>query len=231
MAGSSTAPATLVPATANGATGATITLSETFTSGAAGQYTITLDCVRDSDATTVGTTGTGLSRSITMPPDSVTCTWTNSKSVPLTIVKLSTVHSDPVNGTVNPKAIPGAIIEYQIIVTNPSTAPTDAGSVVVRDAVPVHVDLRVADIGAPGSGPVLFTDGSPSSGLSYAFSSLASSTDDIEFSSDNGATWSYTPVPDANGVDPAVTNVRINPKNAFNGNDAQFNVKLRMRVE
>ena len=60
---------------------------------------------------------------------------------------------------------------------------------------------------------------------------LASSTDDIEFSSDNGSTWSYTPVPDANGVDPAVTNVRINPKNAFNGNDAQFNVKLRMRVE
>jgi len=231
VAGSSTAPSTLTPATANGATGGTITLAETFTSGSPGQYTISLDCVRDSDGTTVGTAGSGLSRTITMPPASVTCTWTNSKTVPLTVVKLSMVHSDPANGTVAPKAIPGAIVEYQIIVTNPAATPADTDSIVIRDAVPAHVDLRVADFGASGSGPVSFTDGSPSSGLAYTFISLASSTDDVDFSSDNGTSWNYAPVPDANGVDAAVTDIRVNPKNAFNANNAQFTVKLRMRVE
>jgi uncharacterized repeat protein (TIGR01451 family) len=231
VAGSSTAPSTLTPATANAATGSTVTLKETFTSGVAGDYTISLACTRDSDGTTVTVSGTGLSRTIVMPAASVTCTWNNSKTVPLTIVKLATTVSDPVNGTFNPKAIPGAIVEYQIIVTNPAATAADANSVFLRDPVPAHVDLRVADIGASGSGPVSFTNGSPPSGLTYTFASLASTTDDIEFSSDNGASWTYVPTPNANGVDPAVTDVRINPKGAFSSNNAQFTVKLRVRIE
>jgi uncharacterized repeat protein (TIGR01451 family)/fimbrial isopeptide formation D2 family protein len=232
VAGSSAAPSTLTPATANGATGSTITLSETFVPPAsAGDYTVTLACVRDSDSTTVTVSGAGLSRSIVMPGDSVTCTWNNSKTVPLTVVKLSTVRSDPVNGSINPKAIPGAIVEYQIIVTNPAATAADADTIVLRDPVPQHVDLRVVDIGASGSGPVAFVDGSPSSGLSYTFTSLSNNGDDVEFSSDNGATWTYVPVPDANGVDPAVTNVQISPKGAFAPDNAQFTVKLRVRIE
>ena len=231
VAGSSTAPATLTPATANGATGATITLTENFTVGAAGTYTVTLACVRDTDGTTVTVSGTGLSRTITMPPASVTCTWNNSKTVPLTVVKLSTVVSDPINGTTNPKAIPGAIVEYQIILTNPAGTAADVNTVVVTDPLPAFVELRVADYGAPGSGPASFTDGSPSSGLTYTFTSLASGTDDIAFSNTNGATWTYTPVPDGNGLDPAVTNIRINPKGVFNANNAQFTLKFRVRVK
>jgi hypothetical protein len=116
-------------------------------------------------------------------------------------------------------------------VTNPAATAADANSVFLRDPVPAHVDLRVADIGASGSGPVSFTNGSPPSGLTYTFASLASTTDDIEFSSDNGASWTYVPTPNANGVDPAVTDVRINPKGAFSSNNAQFTVKLRVRIE
>src|SRR5690606_19124580 len=115
------------------------------------EYTTTLTCARDSDGTTVTPVGTGLSRTITMPGGSVTCTWTNSKTTPLTIVKLSRVISDPFNGTTNPKAIPGAIVEYEIIVTNPAANPVDSDTVVVTDNLPAQVVFRAADLESPGS--------------------------------------------------------------------------------
>ena len=231
VAGSSTAPSTLTPATSNASTGATITLTEAYTNGVAGMYTTTLACAKDSDGTTVTPTGTGLSRTITMPAGSVTCTYTNSMTVPLTVVKVATTISDPVNGTTRPKAIPGAIVEYQIVVTNPAGNPIDANTVFINDQVPTFMDLRVADIGVGGSGPVQYVDGSPASGLTYSFVSLSSATDDVAFSNDGGATWTYTPTAGANGTDPAVTNIRINPKGVFNANNAQFTIRLRMRVE
>lgn len=40
----------------------------------------------------------------------------------VTVAKTSTVISDPVNGTTNPKAVPGAIVEYCIVVSNASGA-------------------------------------------------------------------------------------------------------------
>lgn len=231
VAGSSTAPSTLVEATANAAAGATITLSESFTNGDPGEYTVSLACTKDGDGTTVTPVGTGLSRTITMPAGSVTCTWTNSKSVPLTLVKIATVISDPVSGTSNPKAIPGAIVEYTIIVTNPATVATDTDTVIVTDALPQQVELSVADLLGAGSGPVSFTDGSPSSGMSYSFVSLGDGGDDIAFSNDGGATWTYVPVPGLDGEDPLVTHLRVNPKGAFNANNAQFTLKFRVRVK
>jgi uncharacterized repeat protein (TIGR01451 family) len=231
VAGSSTAPSTLVPATSNATVGGTITLTEAYTSGTAGKYTTTLACTKDSDGTTVTPSGSGLTRTITMPSGSVTCTFTNSVTVPLTVVKVATTVSDPVNLTTNPKAIPGAIVEYQIIVTNPAANPIDNNTVFITDQVPASMDLRVADIGGAGSGPVQFVNGSPTSGLSYTFSALSNGTDDVAFSNDGGATWTYTPVIGSNGTDPAVTHVRINPKGIFNANNAQFTIKLRMRIE
>lgn len=231
-AGTSTSGGTTTSARAVAAGAATLTLAESFTSGAAGNYTVTFACTRTKDGLPLSASGTGLSRTITMPSDSaVACAWTNAKTVPLTVVKLATTYSDPVNGTTLPKAIPGAIVEYRIIVTNPAATAADTNTVVVTDPVPAHMDLQVADIGSPGSGPVLFTDGSPPSGLAYVFTSLSSTSDDVSYSSDNGATWTYVPVPGPDGIDPAVTNVRINPKGAFNPNNAQFTVKLRMRIE
>src|SRR5690606_17771867 len=42
--------------------------------------------------------------------------------------------SDPFNDTTNPKAIPGAVIEYCILITN--GGPTDATGVEVSDPIP-----------------------------------------------------------------------------------------------
>lgn len=229
--GNSIAPEAATAATATAGGGDPITLVQAFTSGNAGSYSITLACTRDADGAALAVTGSGLSRAIDMPLDSsVTCTWTDTPSVPLTIVKLAMVRSDPINGTVNPKAIPGATVEYQLILTNPAPTAVDSGTIVVTDPIPANVDLRVADISGASSGPVLFTNGSPSSGLTYTFSGLASATDDVDFSNDNGATWTYVPTPDAAGLDSAVTDIRIRPQGSFAPNNAQFTLRFRVVV-
>jgi uncharacterized repeat protein (TIGR01451 family) len=53
----------------------------------------------------------------------------------LTIVKTSKLISDPVNGTTNPKMIPGAIVEYCIQANN-AAGGTAATSVVITDTLP-----------------------------------------------------------------------------------------------
>jgi hypothetical protein len=75
----------------------------------------------------------------------------------------------------------------------------------------------VSDINGAGSGPVTFTNGPTSSGLTYTYSGLASATDSLAFSNNNAATFAYTPVADASGCDPNVTHVRIAPSGAFAG--------------
>jgi hypothetical protein len=50
----------------------------------------------------------------------------------ISVTKSSTVLSDPVNGSTNPKMIPGAQVRYCIIVTNPASNPT-ATSIALSD--------------------------------------------------------------------------------------------------
>jgi uncharacterized repeat protein (TIGR01451 family) len=219
--GTSTAPSATTPAVASAPASATITLSESFTTGLAGNYSPSLLCTRSKDSVVVPVTGTGLSRTITMPNDSaVACVWSNTWTVPLTVVKLSTVVSDPVNGTANPKAIPGAVVEYQIIVTNPAANPVDADSVFLTDVVSDQLEFWAGDIGGPG--PVKFEDGAPASGLSF-------SAADVSYSTDGGSTWTYSP--SGSTTDPAVDAIRINPKGVFNANNAQFTIRFRARIK
>ncbi len=55
----------------------------------------------------------------------------------LTIVKASAVISDPFNGTTNPLAVPGAILEYTITVTNIGTA--QATTVTISDDLSTEI--------------------------------------------------------------------------------------------
>lgn len=58
----------------------------------------------------------------------------------LSVVKSSTIISDPVSGTTNPKAIPGAVIEYCIAVSNAANANgATASGVTVTDNLPADV--------------------------------------------------------------------------------------------
>ncbi|MCC6924339.1 hypothetical protein [Novosphingobium sp.] len=72
----------------------------------------------------------------------------------LSVTKLSKVVSDPVNGTSNPKAIPGATIEYCIVVANAAGSAT-ASSVAISDPLPATVTY---------DGGGVFVDGSVTSG-------------------------------------------------------------------
>ena len=145
----------------------------------------------------------------------------------LQVAKISEVLSDPVNAAVNPKRIPGAIVRYTIAVTNSGPGAVDASSLVITDPVPANSALYVA---AGGGGPVEFIDGTPTSGLAFNVAS------DVSYSSQpgGGAPFNYTPVPDGQGFDTAVTGVRIAPTGTMNaaggGGQPSFTIRLRVRV-
>jgi len=136
--------------------------------------------------------------------------------------KQVTVISDPVRGTTNPLAIPGAVIEYTITLSNTGQGRVDSNTLFVTDAIPANTALSVTALGGtPANSPVTFTDGTTPSNLTVAAA-------DIQFSNDNGATWGYTPV-SSGGYDSTVTHVRVNPKGRMAA-ASSFAVKFRVRV-
>ncbi len=158
----------------------------------------------------------------------------------LTMLKTVSIFSDPVNGATNPNAaIPGSVMEYAIVVTNGGNGSPDADSIVIDDAIPANTELFVGDLGAAGSGPVLFVDGATPSGLTYAFGGLASTLDDVAFSNTPAPgpyVFNYTPTPNASGFDPNVTAIRITPKGrmaatAAGGGNPSFQIHFRVRVK
>ena len=56
----------------------------------------------------------------------------------LTVQKLSTIISDPINNTTNPKAIPGAVVEYCIVVQN-ATGAASTTNLAISDPLPTQV--------------------------------------------------------------------------------------------
>ena len=151
----------------------------------------------------------------------------------LTVFKTVSNFSDPINGTLNPFAIPGAIVEYEIRVVNQGSGTVDLDSLVITDRLPLTLALVVADL-SPGAGPVRFEDGggSQSSGLTLAFGALGDPTDGLSFS-DDGLSFGYTPIPGVDGTDEAVRAFQINlsgTMNAATNGDTSFSVFYRARV-
>lgn len=131
----------------------------------------------------------------------------------LNVAQAVATFSDPVAGATNPKSIPGARKRYSVRVRDTGNARAiDSNSVAIVVPVPANTRLYVRDLGAAGSGPVRFVDGVPASGLAYAYASLASTTDDVDFSRNGGTSWTHVPTPDASGVDAAVTHLRVRPR-------------------
>ncbi|PCI08615.1 MAG: hypothetical protein COB77_01980 [Gammaproteobacteria bacterium] len=152
----------------------------------------------------------------------------------ITISKNSAVLSDPVNLT-DPKAIPGAIIEYTVGVVNSGFGYIDNNSFVITDPIPSGTTFY---FGSPLN-PANLVDGATPSGLTIPlnFIDLASVIDDIAFSNDGGLSF-ITPTTDANGFDttvPPINFIRINPKGEFNGSngtdDPSLQINFRVRVD
>lgn len=181
--------------------GETYTLDEIAAGTASlGNYTATLAC-------TNAASGTGTSLPTDVPGniipqlgDTIICTITNSRvsTAVLEIEKSSTVISDPVNGTSNPKAIPGAIVEYAITIRNVGRRAVDTSSIVIIDEMPPNMAF------ATGS-PITFTNGSPASGLNPFNANTM-----VLFSSAPGGAGPFTYTP-SGAFDANVRAIRIAP--------------------
>lgn len=138
------------------------------------------------------------------------------------IQKTVVIDSDPINGSVNPKAIPESQVLYTIRVEN--TGSGTASDVRVEDVVPANMDLYVAN--TENCGSVVFRDGTPSSGL--LCSALNVSYDD------GSGNFIYSPTADAGGFDASVTDIRVDLTGTFAGESGgslpSFELDLRMRL-
>jgi uncharacterized repeat protein (TIGR01451 family) len=129
------------------------------------------------------------------------------------LVKSVQSYSDPVNGTANPFSLPGASITYTVRASNNGGPGATTDSIVITDPVPPNTSFWAGDLGSPW-GPVAFSDNFPPSGLTFDPAS------DLRFSIDGGATFGLTTsdlIPNANGCDPRVTHLQVNPKGNFAG--------------
>lgn len=192
--------------------------------GSLGNYTAAMVC-------TNATSGTGTSLPTTSPGtitprlgDLVTCTITNTRrnTAFLVIEKSSTVISDPVNGTSNPKAIPGAIVEYAILVRNVGNSTVDSSSIIIVDAMPPGMAF------ATGT-PVTFTNGTPTSGLNTFNASTM-----VRFSSAAGTAGPFTYTP-TGAFDSNVRAIRIAPTGTMaaassGSSQPSFTIRFRARV-
>jgi uncharacterized repeat protein (TIGR01451 family) len=138
------------------------------------------------------------------------------------------VLSDPINGSVNPKATPGAVMLYTVTVSNSGPVGTDSNSINIADALPPDIALYVD---ASGGDPIAFVDGSPTSGISYDFATA------VAFSNQpgGGAPYNYTPTPDGNGFDASVTGFLVTPIGTLAGTAGsgapEFSLRYRARIQ
>jgi uncharacterized repeat protein (TIGR01451 family) len=113
---------TAAEATAAGSLGATVT--ETAGANTAGVDTVFADTNANGNTARDG---------IHFAEDDYTIVAAN-----LTATKTSRVISDPLNGTTNPKLIPGAVVEYCIVTSNAAGSAT-ASNVAISDILPASV--------------------------------------------------------------------------------------------
>lgn len=144
----------------------------------------------------------------------------------LQVTKVAQTISDPVNGTVNPMSIPGAVVRYTVTVTNVGPGTVDADSLRLTDPLPGDVELFIDDAGGD---PIVFSDGSTPSGLSFSYPG------NVQFSDQpGGTTYGYTPVDPGDGFDPAITGFELAPSGTMNaasgGNNPSFTFTFLVRL-
>lgn len=135
-----------------------------------------------------------------------------------------------------PKSIPGAWVRYEVRVENQGPDGLNLDSITVVDEIPTEVALCVAAtctcVGPSCTtfDPVQFDDStSPiTTGLSLDYATQ------VEYSTD-GVSYTYTPIPDADGFDSNVRFVRVTPSGAMSQpsgvNNAEFELTYVVRLE
>ncbi len=155
----------------------------------------------------------------------------NGAGPDFSVVKDVIVEQDPINGTSNPRGIPGAWATYSITVTNNGAGSVDAGSMTIGDLIDTNTTLFTGDFNGLGS-PFRFTDGTgaDASGLSLSFGGISDATDGVIFR--DGVGTSMTPT---GGFDPAVASFELQFNGAMNGTasggNPTFTIEYRVLIE
>ena len=139
----------------------------------------------------------------------------------LSVTKVSSVIEDPVNAdAADAKAIPGAIVEYVIQVSNTGISATDPGELIITD---LHsAEIAMCRLDASG-GPIVFDDPGGATGLSYSAAS------NLEFSEVGNGGFGYAPQDDGTGCDADIDGFRITPDGMMAGGSS-FTLRIRYRV-
>ena len=143
----------------------------------------------------------------------------------LNVDKTSTIVGDQVNTLTPARNLPGATIDYSLVVTNPLLNLVTIRRVVIEDVIPATVKFRVLPYGS-GSTAVEFTNGALlglqllSSGLTYG---------SIEYS--DGASWSYVPHDDGTGYDGKVRGIRVTMSNGILTTGGAFRLRYRVMLK
>ncbi len=150
---------------------------------------------------------------------------TQANAADLNVEKTSTTVSDQVNTLTPARNLPGATIDYSLVVTNPLLNLVTIRRVVIADIIPATVKFRVLPYGS-GSTAVEFTNGNLlglqllSSGLTYG---------SIEYS--NGITWAYVPQDDGTGYDGNVRGIRVTMSTGAMTIGGAFRLRYRVMLK
>ncbi len=135
----------------------------------------------------------------------------------------------------NEKAIPGAVLRYQLHAYNQGNISTNGNSLELVQTLSSDAKLFVNNL--TPQGPITFSDGTGNniSGVSYNFSALSNTSDDLSFSNNNAATFGYIPSPDSEGYDATVTHIKINfngsMKPKYNLENPEFTIEYQVKVK
>jgi len=145
------------------------------------------------------------------------------------------MQDNPNTSRINDLAIPGAVLRYEIHVTNEGNLSTNGDSMELIQTLSNDAKLFVNNLTA--TGPIGFTDGAANdiSGLNYSFINLNSTSDGLSFSHNNGANYNYVPTPDSEGYDSNITHIKLVftgsmlPK--YDQGIPEFNIEYQIKVK
>ena len=144
----------------------------------------------------------------------------------LTILKTVETLTEPVNGTTNPKAIPGAELLYRVQVINSGFGSPDSDTLEVTDPIPANTSLYVGDLGQ--GAPLFFSD--------IASSGFTAGDVNLSYSEDASCSdYNYTPSADTDGFDSNVCAFKARMTGTFNASDGttnpSFSLEFKVRID
>ncbi|HXY54353.1 MAG TPA: hypothetical protein VEM40_06760 [Nitrospirota bacterium] len=130
----------------------------------------------------------------------------------LTVTKTSAVYWDPVNLTVTPKAIPGAVVTYTMTIAN-AAGSANATSVVLSDDLTAQIANLTFGNGQSGAPNTSFNDGVTNctgSGAGYGIVVAGACKTNVYNANDDGASWSDAADPNGGANKIAVSGLTVN---------------------